>query len=380
MITLTVFRFLFLFFALWMLPCYGLAQQSVVLVGSGSTVPVPLYRRWSEEFNKRSPDVQMQYVPLGTSEGIKQISHGINDFGAGEVPLTLNERSEGGLIELPVMLIGIVPIYNLPQVHQDLRFSGELLADIFLGRVKTWNAPEIARMNPGVALPDLSIRVIYRSGGKGSNYVFTDFLSKNSARFRGQVGTTASPAWPVGVAADRSSDMADAVKNTPGSIGYVELQYAQHDNIQYGLVLNPSGRFVKASPATITVACQAVEAPRWEKFSASLTNAPGSDSFPISSFTWVYLRTKPSDPRRAAALLRLLNWIFTDGQPLGAQLGYSELPKTILENVRIRANSLSQAGAKGSSKVQNQSDLVTGRTSQARRPANAAMKQQFSFL
>jgi phosphate transport system substrate-binding protein len=173
--------------------------------------------------------------------------------------------------------------------------------------------------------------------------------------------------------------MADAVKNTSGSIGYVELQYAQHDNIQYGLVLNPSGSFVKASPATITAACQAVEAPRWEKFSASLTNAPGSDSFPISSFTWVYLRTKPSDPRRAAALLRLLNWIFTDGQPLGAQLGYSELPKQILENAKIKVNSLSLAGAKVPSKVQNQSHRGTG-TSQSRRPANAAMKQQFSFF
>ena len=336
---------LILLLSLSLFHALGFAQQSVVLVGSGSSVPVPLYRKWAQEFNKRSPDLQMQYVPLGTTEGIKQISHGISDFGAGEIPLTASERSEGILIELPVMLVGIVPIYNLPQVHQDLRFSGELLADIYLGRVKTWNAPEIVRMNPGAALPDLPIRVVYRTGGKGTNYVFTDFLSKNSSRFKGLIGSTASPAWPVGLPAERSSDMADAIKKMPGSIGYVELQYAQHDNIQYGLVLNPSGRFVKASSATITAACQAVEAPRWENFSASLTNAPGSDSFPISSFNWVYLRTKSSDSRRTAALLRLLNWIFSDGQPLGAQLGYSELPKPILEKAKTRLMSFSPVTA-----------------------------------
>jgi len=321
-------------------PPSGLAQSSVALVGSGSTVPVPLYRRWSEEFNKRSPDVQMQYVPLGTGEGIRQISHGIGDFGAGEVPLTDKERSEGNLMELPVMLIGIVPIYNLPQIHQELRFSGELLADIFLGRVKTWNAPAIERLNPGVALPDLPIRVVYRPGGKGTNYVFTEFLSKTSSKFKTQIGTNASPAWPIGMAADRSSDMADAVKNAPGSIGYVELQYAQRSNIQNGLVLNASGKFVKASPATITAACQAVETPHWDKFSASLTNAPGGDSFPITSFTWVYLKTKHSDPHRAAALLRLLNWMFSDGQPLGNQLGYSELPRPLLEELKAKVNSI----------------------------------------
>jgi phosphate transport system substrate-binding protein len=321
----------------------GLAQQSVVLVGSGSSVPVPLYRKWAQEFSQRNPDIQVQYVPLGTSEGIRQISRGIGDFGAGEVPLTASERSESNLMELPVMLIGIVPVYNLPHVRHELRFSGELLADIFLGRVKTWNAAEIARLNPGVTLPSLSIRVVYRPGGKGTNYVFTDFLSKTSSRFKTQIGTSASPAWPIGVAAERSSDMPDAVKNTPGSIGYVELQYAQQSNIQYGLVLNPSGKFIKASAVTITAACEAAEAPRWDKFSASLTNALGNDAFPITSFTWVYVRTKHSDSRRAAPLLQLLNWIFTGGQPLGESLGYSKLPRPLLEKARNKLNSFSIA-------------------------------------
>jgi phosphate transport system substrate-binding protein len=272
--------------------------------------------------------------------GIKQISSRVSDFGAGEVPLTATERNEGQVIQLPLMLIGIVPIYNLPQLRQELRFSGELLADIFLGRVKTWNSPEIARLNPGIPLPDLSIRVIYRPEGKGTNYVFTDFLSKTSPRFKTLIGTSASPNWPVGTSADRSSDMADAVKNSPGSIGYVELQYAQRSKIQYGLVRNASATFVKASPATITAACQAIEAPQWDKFSASLTYAPGDDSFPITSFTWVYVQAKQSDPLRAGALVQLLNWMFSDGQPLGEQLGYSELPKPLSEKVRAKVNSL----------------------------------------
>ena len=223
------------------------AQNAVVLVGSGSTVPAPLYSRWTQEYGKHNPNIQMRYVPSGTSEGIKQISHGVGDFGAGEAQLTEKERKEGSLIELPVVLIGIVPIYNLPEVHQELRLSGEVLAEIFLGDVKTWNAPQIAKLNPEIALPNLPIQVINRPAGKGSNYVFTDFLSKVSSKFRAQVGVTPSPKWPVGEPAERSSDMADKVKNSPGSIGYVEYQYAVKGNIPQAAVLNRAGKFVEAS-------------------------------------------------------------------------------------------------------------------------------------
>src|SRR6202030_1349830 len=197
------------------------AQGTVVLVGSGSSVPAPLYNRWSQEYGKRSATIQMRYLPVGTSEGIKEISHGAGDFGAGESQLTEKERKEGSLIELPAVLIGIVPIYNLPGVHQELRLSGEVLAGIFLGDVKMWNAPQIAKLNPGMDLPSLPIQVVNRPAGKGSNFVFTEFLSKSSARFRAEVGTTPSPVWPVGMPAERSADMAEKVKNNPGSIGFV---------------------------------------------------------------------------------------------------------------------------------------------------------------
>jgi phosphate transport system substrate-binding protein len=326
--------------SLWLCGDPAKAQEAVILVGSGSSVPAPLYNRWAQEYDKRNPGLQMRYLPVGTSEGIKQISHGAGDFAAGEAQLTEKERKEGDLIELPVVLIGIVPIYNLPDVHQELRLSGEVLAEIFLGSVKTWNAPQIVKLNPDVTLPSLSIQVINRPAGKGSNYVFTEFLSKVSSKFRGQVGVSPSPKWPVGEPAERSSDMADKVKNNPGSIGYVEYQYAVKNGIAQAAVLNPSGKFVTASTESMTAACKAAEAPRWNSFSTSLSNASGADSFPITSFTWIYLRAKSTDSARAAALGDFLNWIYTDGQRYAVQEGYSDLPPQLLAAVRTRVKDL----------------------------------------
>lgn len=316
------------------------AQERLVLVGSGSSVPAPLYNRWAKEFGKRDPNVQMRYVPIGTSEGIKQISHGAGDFGAGEARLTEKEKKDGGLIELPVVIVGIAPIYNLPDVHGELRLSGEVLAEIFLGEIKTWDAPPITKLNPDLSLPNLQIQVVNRPGGKGSNYVFTDFLSKVSPKFRAQIGLNASPSWPVGTPAERSSDMVDRVKSETGSIGFVELQYAIKANIPTVAILNPAGRFVKASAESIAAACEAVEAPRWNSFAASLTNASGADSFPISSFSWIYVRTQSSDTARTTALRDLLDWIYSDGQQFAAQEGYSELPPPLVVAVRQKVKEL----------------------------------------
>ena len=316
------------------------AQNTLVLVGSGSSVPTPLYSRWTQEFGKRNPNLQMRYVTVGTSEGIKQISHGVGDFAAGEAQLTDKERKEGSLIALPVVLIAIVPIYNLPEAPQDLRLSGEVLAGIFLGDIKTWNAPQIAKLNPEIALPNLPIQVVNRPAGKGSNYVFTDFLSKASSKFRSQVGITPSPKWPVGESAERSADMADKVKNIHGSIGYVEYQYAVKSNLSQAAVLNRAGKFLKASTEGVAAACQAAEAPGWKAFSASLIDQPGAESFPIASFSWIYLRVPPSDSARAAALINLLDWIYTDGQQFAVQEGYSELPPPLLAALRKKVKEL----------------------------------------
>jgi phosphate transport system substrate-binding protein len=313
------------------------AQDAVVLVGSGSSVPAPLYNRWTQEYGKRSAKIQFRYVPIGTSEGIKEITRGASDFGAGEAQLTEKEKKDGGLIELPVVLIGIVPIYNLADARQELKLSGEVLAGIYLGDIKTWNAPQIAKLNPDINLPNTPIQVINRPAGKGSNYVFTDFLSKVSSKFRSQVGVTPSPKWPVGEAAERSSDMAEKVKNSPGAIGYVEYQYALKNGISQAAVLNSAGKFVKASMESIAAACNAVEEPRWNNFSASLANASGGDSFPITSFSWIYVRTSLTDKVRAGALSDLLDWIYADGQRSAAQEGYSALPPQLLTALRKKA-------------------------------------------
>jgi len=203
-----------------------------------------------------------------------------------------------------------------------------------------WNAPQIAKLNPDANLPSLPIQVINRPAGKGSNYVFTDFLSKASPKFRAQVGVSPSPKWPIGEPAERSSDMAEKVKGTPGAIGYVEYQYAVKSNIAQAEVLNPTGKFVKASTETIAAACQAAEAPRWNNFSASLTNLPGAESFPITSFTWIYLRTSSVDSSRATALSNLLDWVYSDGQQYAVQEGYSALPAPLLTAVRKKIQAL----------------------------------------
>jgi phosphate transport system substrate-binding protein len=314
--------------------------QAIVLVGSGSTVPAPLVSKWADAYNERNRTIQMRYIASGTSEGVTAISHGSGDFAAGEVPLPDKERSEAGLIEIPAVVIGIVPIYNLPGIQKDLQFSGEVLAEIFLGNIKKWDSPALTKLNPGINLPDLPINVVHRPAGKGSNYIFTEYLSKVSPKFRNQIGRGASPNWPVGKAAERSSEMVDLVRSELGSIGYVEAQYAVQSVTPSGRVLNASGNFVKASPKSLTGACLAVEAPDFDRFAASLTNAPGANSFPITSFDWLYLKTKMDDPKRAAALQAFLTWVFSEGQRIAVEDGYSGLPTPLLVKINAKVRAL----------------------------------------
>lgn len=259
----------------------GFAQSAITLVGSGGTSSLPVFRAWTAEYNKRNSGIGMQYLPVDTSAGIAEILKGSADFGAGDAPLSLEQRSRM-VMQLPVMLIALVPAYNLPGPALELRFSGELLAHIYLGKIKNWNDSQIARLNPHASLPNLPIKVIYRQSGKGDNFIFTDFLSKTSPQFRDQVGRSISPVWPVGASADGSADMADKVKNESGTIGYV-----------------------------------------W------------SETYPIASFGWVYLRTTTIDPQRRSALVDLLNWMLTEGQQ-SMPLGYFPLPHLLLAKVRAK--------------------------------------------
>ena len=312
------------------------AQETIMLVGSGSTVPSPLYTKWANEFNQRNPRVQVRYLPIVTSESITAISRGSGDFGAGEVQLSAQELKDLRLVLFPTILVAIVPIYNLPGVREELRFTGEVLADIYLGRIKKWNDPRLVRLNPGVNLPDAAIKVIYRPKGKGSNYIFTDYLSKVSPTFRAQVGKSASPSWPVGVPAERSSDMADKVKNESGAIGYVELNYATKVGIGYGAVQNAAGNYVRASHASLLAACQAMQSSIPANFSISLTNVGGAESYPLTSFTWLYLPAQAAIPARARAMSDLLAWMMSDGQRLAQLEGYTELPAPLLTKLNLK--------------------------------------------
>jgi len=312
------------------------AQETIMLVGSGSTVPSPLYVKWADEFNKRNPRVQVRYLPIGTSESITAISRGSGDFGAGEVQLDAKQLRDMRLVLVPTMLVAIVPIYNLPGVREDLRFSGQVLAEIYLGRIKKWNDPKLAQLNPGANLPDAPIKVIYRPKGKGSNYIFTDYLSKVSPAFRAQVGKSASPRWPVGIPAERSSDMVDKVRKESGTIGFVELNYATKVGVGYGAVQNAAGHYVRASNASLLSACRAAQSAIPDNFSVSLTNAGGAESYPLTSLTWLYLPLQAANPARARAMSDFLDWVMSDGQKMAHLEGYTELTAPLLAKVKSK--------------------------------------------
>jgi phosphate transport system substrate-binding protein len=317
------------------------AQERIVIVGSGSNVPARLYQAWSSEFNKTNERVQVRYLPLGTSESIKQVSAGSGDFGGGEVPLTNDQLHGSGisLVPIPTVLVGIVPVYNLPG-NPELNLSGDLLAQIYLGTVKKWKDPRIAKLNPNLELPDMPISVVHRSAGKGSNYIFTDFLSKTSSQFRTEVGKSASPKWPVGADADRGEDIVEKVAATPGAIGYVELNFTKSAKVGYGRVQNASGQFVRATVSSITAASTELEDSVLGNLQMSLANAPGRDSYPIASFTWIYVPATGSSPERRSALKQFLNWSLQTGQGVARDLGYVSLPGRIVEKAEATVGAL----------------------------------------
>jgi phosphate transport system substrate-binding protein len=243
------------------------SQTIIALVGSGSNLPTPLYSHWVEEYNKLSPGVQVRYLSTGTVKGIEDISRGVGDFAAGEMPMSDEQlkTAKTPLLHIPTVLVAIVPIYQVPGVRGNLRFTGPVLAEIFLGAIKTWDDPLIKEINPGQVLPHLEIAVVHRTEGKGSNYILTDFLSKASPKWRNQIGKTPSPAWPVGLSANRGEDMMEKVKSTSGAIGYIELGFTTADNtIGVGLVQNAGGKFVSATQASMRLLTAPLKSPsRW---------------------------------------------------------------------------------------------------------------------
>ena len=309
------------------------SAQNVQINGAGATFPFPIYSKWFSEYNKLHPEVQINYQSIGSGGGIRQLTNQTVFFGATDGPMTPDQLQQAGgkVVHLPTVLGGVVPVYNIPGVDAQLKFSGKVLADIILGKVNRWNDGAITALNPGVKLPATDITVCHRSDGSGTTYIFVDYLSKVSPDFKKTVGVATSVNWPVGVGGKGNEGVAGLVKQTPGSIGYVELIYAIQNKIDYGSVQNMAGEFVRASVESVTAAAAAASARMPPDFRVSITNAPGPGVYPISSFTWLLFYESPKDRQRAKIMKDFTRWALTDGQKYAAELGYSPLPEGVVQ-------------------------------------------------
>jgi phosphate transport system substrate-binding protein len=308
------------------------AAQNVQINGAGATFPFPIYSKWFSEYNKLHPNALINYQSIGSGGGIKQLSVGTVFFGATDGPMTNEQITAAGfrILHLPTVLGAVVPVYNIPDVNADLRFNGKTLADIFLGRITKWNDPAIKATNPNVNLPNLDITVVHRSDGSGTSYIWCDYLSKVSADYRKTVGVSTSVNWPVGVGGKGNEGVAGLIKQTPGSIGYVELIYAIQNKISYGAVQNANGEFIRASTETVSNAATVAAKQMPKDFRVSITNAPGNNVYPISSFTWLLIQQAPSDRNRSAIMKDFVKWALTAGQKFAPELGYAPLPQEVV--------------------------------------------------
>ena len=308
------------------------ACQSVPIDGAGATFPYPIYSKWFSEYNKLHPEAQINYQSIGSGGGIRQLTNQTVFFGATDGPMTPEQMlaAPGKILHFPTVLGAVVPVYNL-EVQGDLKFSGETLAGIFLGKITRWNDPAVAKDNPGVSLPDAEITVVHRSDGSGTSYIWCDYLAKISPDYKKTVGVATSVNWPVGVGGKGNEGVAGLVKQTPGSLGYVELIYALHNQIPFGSVKNLEGEFVKATVEAVTAAAAAATSKMPPDFRVSITNAPGKGVYPISSFTWLLLYENPKDKARSKIMVDFVKWALADGQKFAPELGYAPLPKGVID-------------------------------------------------
>jgi len=310
----------------------AVAQAKVLINGAGATFPNVIYAKWFEEFPKKYPDAQINYQSLGSGAGIRQLTEGTVDFGASDMPMTDEQISQMKIkpLHFPTVLGGVVPTYNIPGVTQDLKFTPAILAGIFLGKIKKWSDPSLKSVNPGVKFPDTDIVVVHRSEGSGTTFVFTDYLAKVNPEWKSAVGVNASVKWPTGIGAKGNEGVAGLVKNSPNSIGYVELIYATQNKMEYGSVQNAAGTFLKADLSSVTEAAAGAAKNMPDDFRVSITNAPGKNAYPIASFTWLLMPSRFDDAAKKKALTEFLRWMLADGQKYAAGLGYAPLPKEVV--------------------------------------------------
>ena len=310
-----------------------------MLVQTGSSMPEPLYESWNEEFRKQQPSTVIRYMPVGTGESARNVLAGSGDFGGGDAPIPESQLRSSGkpVLELPAVVIGIVVIYEVPDVHGELKLTGPVIANIFLGKIKSWNDPAISKLNPEMSLPQLPIQVLHRADGKGSNYILSDYLSKVSPEFLALAGRSESPRWPVGQSFQRSQELVNKLRTTPGAIGYTELNLAVSSGVRMASIKNAAGEFIKPSQKSIAAAATASGGKMNNDFRVSLTNAPGKESYPITSFTWLYVPAVASDPERGRAVAAYLKWVYTNGQQIAQEKGYAVLPEDLLGKVVAQA-------------------------------------------
>lgn len=316
--------------------CFVPVVAETMLNGAGATFPYPMYSKWFSEYNKLHPDVQINYQSIGSGGGIRQVLNGTVDFGASDGPMTDEQLKEAKIkiLHVPTVLGADVPAYNVSGVSGEIKFTPDVLADIFLGKITSWSDPAIAKVNPGVKFPNDSIIVVHRSDGSGTTYIWTDYLSKVSKDWASQVGKGTSVKWPVGLGGKGNEGVAGQIRQLKGSIGYVELIYAVENKITYGSVQNAAGTFVKASLDGVTEAAGSVKNMPAD-FRVSITNAPGKTAYPISSFTWLLIPVQSKDASRGKIISDFLNWMVTDGQKMTAQLSYAPLPTSVADKVKV---------------------------------------------
>ncbi|HEX9382094.1 MAG TPA: phosphate ABC transporter substrate-binding protein PstS [Gemmatimonadaceae bacterium] len=318
------------------------AAQSVDLTGAGATFPYPIYSKWFSDYAK-STGVKINYQSIGSGGGIRQLSEQTVDFGASDGPMSDQElaNAKGGpVLHFPTVMGAVVITYNVPGLTRPLNLTGDAIADIFSGKITKWNDAQIVAQNHGVALPNSDILVVHRSDGSGTTYIFSDYLTSVSPSWSSTLGKGKEIKWPVGLGGKGNEGVAGQVKQTPGSIGYVELAYAKQNNLPFANIRNAAGRFIAPSIASVTAAAASMKLPKNTDYRVSIANAPGKDSYPISSMTWILVYQNQPDRVKGAKLVNFLRWAYKDGEKTVASLDYAPLPAPMVAQLQNRLKTI----------------------------------------